>query len=219
MAFLHFFLKANSSGMPFVLSGVVTDRYCKANAISTKLGIENSVVRLESIRQTELIDRLEDYRADIVVCNIHVKISDSVLGRGWRGIVNLHYSLLPSFGGCIGSKPVENAIKYKAKFTGVTVHHLSSEIDAGVPIVQCAIPLLEHFMPLDRLMEVVFRCGCLALLKSILAIVGSGQRPNGMAQTCTVNGLDCVFSGGVEVDLKLLGDEVFWNRVKENVLQ
>ncbi|WP_159066144.1 formyltransferase family protein [Vibrio harveyi] len=37
-------------------------------------------------------------------------------------IVNIHYSLLPSFGGLIGVKPIEKALELGCKYIGPTCH-------------------------------------------------------------------------------------------------
>jgi phosphoribosylglycinamide formyltransferase-1 len=55
-------------------------------------------------------------------------------------ILNIHPSLLPSFKGI---RAVEQALEAGVKITGVTVHHVVSEVDSGTIIAQAAVPVLE----------------------------------------------------------------------------
>jgi phosphoribosylglycinamide formyltransferase 1 len=55
-------------------------------------------------------------------------------------IVNIHPSLLPSFPGL---HPQRQALAHGVKVSGVTVHLVTAELDAGPIIVQRAVPVLE----------------------------------------------------------------------------
>ena len=56
-------------------------------------------------------------------------------------ILNIHPSLLPSFRGI---DAVEQALEAGVKITGVTVHHVVQEMDAGPIIAQAAVPVLPE---------------------------------------------------------------------------
>ncbi len=56
-------------------------------------------------------------------------------------IINVHPSLLPTFGG--GMDAVERALDSGLKFTGATVHIVTGDLDAGPILVQEAVPILE----------------------------------------------------------------------------
>ena len=55
-------------------------------------------------------------------------------------IVNIHPALLPSFKGAHG---IKDAFEYGVKVTGVTVHLVTSDMDAGPVILQSAVKVTE----------------------------------------------------------------------------
>ncbi|HEY8477395.1 MAG TPA: phosphoribosylglycinamide formyltransferase [Chloroflexota bacterium] len=71
---------------------------------------------------------------------------DQILGPEFldafpQRIINLHPSLLPSFGGTMHA--VAEALAHGVKVTGCTVHFVTSEVDAGPIIVQECVPVHE----------------------------------------------------------------------------
>jgi phosphoribosylglycinamide formyltransferase-1 len=57
-----------------------------------------------------------------------------------NAVLNIHPSLLPSFPGL---HPQQQALEHGVKTTGVTVHFVTAELDAGPIIVQRSVPVLE----------------------------------------------------------------------------
>ena len=57
-----------------------------------------------------------------------------------QAIVNIHPSLLPSFPGLHAQ---HQALVHGVKVSGVTVHLVTAELDAGPIIVQRAVPVLD----------------------------------------------------------------------------
>ena len=57
-----------------------------------------------------------------------------------QGIVNIHPALLPSFPGLDAQR---QALDYGVKVTGVTVHLVTTALDAGPIILQRSVPVLE----------------------------------------------------------------------------
>jgi phosphoribosylglycinamide formyltransferase-1 len=55
-------------------------------------------------------------------------------------IVNVHPSLLPAFPGL---EPQKQAVEYGVKVSGVTVHFVTSELDAGPIVVQRIVPVRD----------------------------------------------------------------------------
>jgi len=71
---------------------------------------------------------------------------DQILAPGFvaaftGGVLNVHPSLLPAFGGSMHG--VEEALAYGVKLTGCTVHYVTDEIDTGPIVLQAAVPVLE----------------------------------------------------------------------------
>jgi methionyl-tRNA formyltransferase len=54
------------------------------------------------------------------------------------GSMNIHPSILPRYRGI---KPLENAIVHEESYTGITLHQITREIDAGDIILQKKIPI------------------------------------------------------------------------------
>jgi phosphoribosylglycinamide formyltransferase-1 len=57
-----------------------------------------------------------------------------------EAILNIHPSLLPSFPGL---RPQRQALQHGVKISGVTVHLVTEELDAGPILVQRAVPVLD----------------------------------------------------------------------------
>jgi phosphoribosylglycinamide formyltransferase-1 len=55
-------------------------------------------------------------------------------------IVNIHPALLPAFPGVDAQR---QALEYGVKITGVTVHFVTRELDAGPILMQRPVPVLE----------------------------------------------------------------------------
>lgn len=85
-----------------------------------------------------LMDALEEASPDIVVLAGFMKIlPDSFVDTFRNRMINVHPSLLPCFGGkgMYGSRVHEAVIESGSRFTGCTVHFVSSEVDGG-PIIE-----------------------------------------------------------------------------------
>jgi phosphoribosylglycinamide formyltransferase-1 len=61
-----------------------------------------------------------------------------------NAILNIHPSLLPAFPGVNAQR---QAIEYGVKVSGVTVHFVTAELDAGPIILQQAVPVLDDDTP------------------------------------------------------------------------
>jgi phosphoribosylglycinamide formyltransferase-1 len=61
-----------------------------------------------------------------------------------NAIVNIHPSLLPAFPGVDAQK---QALRHGVKMSGVTVHLVTEDLDAGPIIIQRAVPVLDNDTP------------------------------------------------------------------------
>ena len=68
------------------------------------------------------------------------RIGEPLLAAFPQGILNIHPSLLPSFPGLDAQ---QQALDYGVKVTGVTVHLVDPELDAGPIILQRTVPVLD----------------------------------------------------------------------------
>ena len=80
--------------------------------------------------EAALIEAVAQREPDLVVLAGFMRILSGAFVSRWP-ILNVHPSLLPSFP---GAKAVEDALHHGVKVTGVTVHLVVEEVDAG-PIV------------------------------------------------------------------------------------
>ncbi|MQG91472.1 phosphoribosylglycinamide formyltransferase [Pseudomonas sp. MN1F] len=154
------------------LVAVITDRECLANQFAREHCIPSEIIDFSEPGQKTLARMLRDMNADVVITNVHRIIVQNVVEAFAGRLLNLHYSLLPAYGGMIGSKPVEAALAAASPFIGVTAHLVDVVVDAGHPLVQSVIPV-QSGDTVSTLMDTVFRAGCLSLLNAILLHAGT----------------------------------------------
>ncbi len=105
----------------------------------------------------------------IVVAYGHI-IPQSIIDSLSKGLLNIHYSLLPEFR---GASPVEQSILSRQKETGVTIQKLVFKLDAG-PIVAQEKFALTDTITTPELKEQLTDIGA-RLLTSILPDYLNGQ--------------------------------------------
>ena len=75
------------------------------------------------------------YSVDLIVLAGWMRIFSPWFCEKWAGkIINIHPSLLPAFAG--GCNAIEDAYNHGCKVTGVTIHWVTPEVDAGPIIAQ-----------------------------------------------------------------------------------
>ena len=149
--------------------GVITDRECAAGLFAKQQNIPVMECDFSESNQPSLKTTLMDLCPGIIVTNVHKIISVAVVELFRGKLINLHYSLLPAFGGVIGAKAITQALEYGAKVVGTTAHLVDHRVDAGPPVVQAVIPVMPDD-ELSVLMDIVFRVGCISLLTSMQII-------------------------------------------------
>ncbi|OAI83809.1 phosphoribosylglycinamide formyltransferase [Pseudomonas putida] len=196
--------------LPAQLVSVITDRECLANQFAREHHIPSKVIDFSEPEQATLGRMLHDTKADVVITNVHRVIVPEVVDVFAGRLLNLHYSLLPAYGGMIGTRPVEAALNAGSPFTGVTAHLVDTVVDAGPPLVQSVIPV-KPGDTVPTLMDTVFRAGCLSLLNAILLHAGTPALYCGTHRLGDRN----VF---VNPDMALnhgLFDEAMWQRIAD----
>ena len=68
------------------------------------------------------------------------KVGASLIDAFPNAVLNIHPSLLPSFPGL---HPQQQALDHGVKISGVTVHFVTADLDAGPIIVQRAVPVRD----------------------------------------------------------------------------
>lgn len=153
-------------GGQIALDYVIADRPCGALDYAQSKHLNCAQINYSRQAPSELQDLLRSRKPDLIVTNIHKILDAQTVGEFAPRLINLHYSLLPLFGGAIGEEPVRQALAAGCGIIGTTVHFVSEKLDAGEIISQSAIPVVKQ-EPFEALMGRVFRSGCLNLLCSI----------------------------------------------------
>ena len=84
--------------------------------------------------ESKLEGIIKKYKADYIILAGFMKIlSEEFVSKFPYKIINIHPSLLPAFK---GRDAIKKAFEYGVKYTGVTVHYVTHEIDAGPIICQ-----------------------------------------------------------------------------------
>jgi phosphoribosylglycinamide formyltransferase-1 len=145
---------------------VIADRECPAINYARREGLTSFVVDFKEFEQTELIRLTSTTEPDLIITTVHRILCNSFLEAFKGRLINLHYSLLPSFSGSIGVTPVKDAQSYGSCLIGATVHTVTEVLDGGRPQVQIALPV-DRIDTNENAMDLVFRAGCFALLTSL----------------------------------------------------
>lgn len=143
----------------------IADRQCGAVVFANKNSIPHAVVSYNRNNNKELLAKLSQINPDVIITNWH-KIIDKETVSLFRGkLINLHYSLLPAFGGLIGTAPITKAFDLGCKYVGATCHYVDEGVDTGKIISQT---IVKTNVKLNCAIEQVFRNGCLILLNTVI---------------------------------------------------
>jgi len=124
---------------------LITFKNCKAVEVAQKYNVP-----VRFIEGDNLFEILKSENPNLIVLSGYMrKIPENILEHFENKIINIHPSLLPAFGGkgCYGIHVHEKVIAAGVKITGVTVHFVNKEYDAGRIIVQVAVPVLPNDTP------------------------------------------------------------------------
>ena len=89
----------------------------------------------------ELADRVAAYDVGLVVGAGYMQILTPVFLERFPAMINVHPSLLPEFKGL---HAIRKALEVGVERTGVTVHFVVEEVDAGSAIRQEVVPVLPN---------------------------------------------------------------------------
>lgn len=106
----------------------------------------------------KLIEILEAYHVDLIVLAGYLRIISPILiDRFKNKIINIHPSLLPSFGGvgCYGIKVHEKVLERGCKISGATVHFVDEIADAGPIILQKSLEINQDWTSKELQKEVL----------------------------------------------------------------
>jgi phosphoribosylglycinamide formyltransferase-1 len=97
-----------------------------------------------------VLKTLEEFSVDLVIlAGFLWLIPDDIIRAFPKRILNIHPALLPSYGGkgMYGSRVHEAVIANREKRSGITIHIVNEEYDAGNIIFQADCPVMESDTP------------------------------------------------------------------------
>lgn len=138
------------------ISKVIASRSdAKALTRAADANIDTAVVPRKEFESDEkfneaLLEELEKAKPDIIVLAgfMHI-LSENVIKKYDKKILNVHPSLIPAFSGkgFYGLKVHEAALERGVKITGATVHFVNEIPDGGEIIVQKAVEIMPDDTP------------------------------------------------------------------------
>ncbi len=113
------------------------ERACRAGVPVEHVDPSGFVSREDYDR--ELAERVATHDVSLVVGAGYMRVLSPVFLERFPAILNVHPSLLPQFRGL---SAVARALEANARETGVTVHFMVEEVDAGPIVAQEKVPIL-----------------------------------------------------------------------------
>lgn len=93
-------------------------------------------------QERAIVAFFREHQVDLVVLAGYVPVLGATLLDAFPNrVINIHPSLLPSFGNTLHAQA--DALRHGVKVSGCTVHFVTSQVDSGPIIVQRAVPVLE----------------------------------------------------------------------------
>lgn len=142
---------AHAPDYPAEIACVVSNRADAAGLVFARdAGIATTVIdhKAFAIRydfEAALDQYLRAQGVEIIACAGFMRILSAEFVNGWAGrMINIHPSLLPAYKGL---HTHERALADGAKVHGCTVHHVTTELDAGPIILQAEVPVLDGDTP------------------------------------------------------------------------
>ena len=122
------------------LPGVYALERAQVKGIPTKVVAHAEHPNRENYDE-ELVKILKGYKVDLVVLAGFMRVlTPSFLGAFPGMIMNIHPALLPSFPGLHAQR---QAVEHGVKISGVTVHLVDTNLDAGPIVMQAAVPVFD----------------------------------------------------------------------------
>ena len=202
MKFVHHAIKELNLEAEIV--GVISDRKCGSIIYAQNNGIHAQTFTPWRDRTNEIIEAIKSINPDFVITNIFKILPKEIFNCCKAQFINLHYSLLPAFGGVIGFKTLEMAKEANSRIIGATCHFVTEEVDGGRIISQAAIPV-DWNESFDLIGDRVFRIACEVFLNGLLIsdniIVGES------------NNSKVLYSPRLRYDNSVF-TETFWTKIK-----
>ncbi len=203
MKFLHQAIRLLD--LDYCTCGVISDRKCGSTLYSVNNNIPTFIFDKWRSQTDSIVAKIVELNPDIVVTNIFKILPSSIFNCCNATFINLHYSLLPAFGGVIGFKTLEMAKAVDTKIIGATCHYVTEEVDAGKVISQAAIPV-DWNEDINLIGNKIFRIACESILNALLLINGENMGES-------YNTRNIIYSPCLLYDNRVF-DENFWTMIR-----
>jgi folate-dependent phosphoribosylglycinamide formyltransferase PurN len=152
--------------------------WIELEAVTKDLGLPGLHVR--KVNSPEVHNWLQGLRPDLLISvSCPQRISPKLLRLARIAALNVHSSLLPRYAGLA---PYYWVLAEGETFTGVTVHYMTEEFDAGNILVQKTLPIPPRATAFG-LFEKLAALGSEALLEAVdLALEGDPGKPQDLRQ-------------------------------------
>ena len=197
--------------LPWRVCLVLADRECDALRFAQRRGLPSRDVAYARRNPAALREALRQSQPDVVVTTFHKILDAATLSLLPGRFLNLHYSLLPAFKGCIGLETIEQARRLNAGIVGATCHVVTEEVDGGPILAQAALAADWRTETPAQVGNLVFRAAGLVLLEGIRQQLG--PTPTGRTATADYQGKKLLFAPPLGFSTTAL-NENFWAEVQ-----
>ena len=130
---------------PININLVISDKNkAKGLNYARKFNLKKKIYNFKNrdLDEKKILVDLKKYKIKLVCLAGFMKILSKDFIKKFNGkIINIHPSLLPKYKGL---KTHERALKNKEKFSGCTVHYVSSKLDSGKIILQKKVKISKN---------------------------------------------------------------------------
>jgi len=124
---------------------VIMSNHPDLGEVATQFGIDYHYLPItkenkldQELKQLVL---LHEYEVDVVVLAKYMQIlSQDLINKFSKPIINIHHSFLPAF---VGANPYQQAYDRGVKIIGATAHYVTEALDAG-PIIEQDVERISH---------------------------------------------------------------------------
>ena len=132
-----------SKDSPIIIKNIISNK-TKAKGLNyaNKYRIKKKVFKFNSNQENKILNFLKKNQIELICLAGFMKILSKKFIKEFKGkIINIHPSLLPKYKGL---NTHQRVINNNEKFSGCTVHFVSSKLDSGKIILQKKVKILKN---------------------------------------------------------------------------
>jgi len=128
---------------PIIIDLIIANKKTEGLKYARQYKIDKTVIRYENIKIAEkkILSILKDKKIEFICLAGFMKVLSINFIKKFKGkIINIHPSYLPKYKGLNTSV---RALRNNEKFSGCTVHYVSSKLDSGKIIMQKKVKIVK----------------------------------------------------------------------------